>query len=116
MSDKEELKGKFVESLVRSNKDIKKDRAVSIAEDASIRFRRVVEDIALDIKRKRRDLHNMLDLSPANSFNLIVAENFDSAAFTEKQIDLLVAIRNLEIKFTLANDQLFELFGETVEL
>ena len=102
--------------MVRNNKQIKADRATSISEDAAIRFRRVVEDIALDIKRKRRDLQNMLDLSPTNSFNLIVAENFDSAAFTDRQIEYLVAIRNLEIKFELANNRLFELFGENIEL
>ena len=109
-----EIKGAFIDSLIRNNKQIKTDRAEAIGEDAGIRFKRVVEDIEIEIRRKKRERDNMLDLSPENSFSLMVAKDFDSAAFVKRDLDLGVEIRNLEIKFEIANNRLSELFGETV--
>lgn len=106
--------GKFMDSLVRTNKQIKADRAEAISEDAGIRFRREVEDISLEIKRKKRERENMLDLSPSNALTLMVAENFDAPKFVERDLQLAIDIRNLEIKFELANARLKELFGEEV--
>ena len=113
-NEKEQPQGAFVSSLKRSNKDIRGDRAEAIAEDAGIAFKRVVEDIAIEIRKKTRERSNMLDLSPTNALSLMVADDFDSSAFVERDLKLAVEIRNLEIKFELANTRLKELFGEEI--
>lgn len=77
MADDQELEkvkkpeGAFVASLKRNNKQIKDDRAESIAEDAQMRYRRTVEDLDMAIKRMKRTRDNMLDLSPGSRTNPI---------------------------------------------
>jgi hypothetical protein len=102
--------GAFVASLKRNNKQIKDDRAESIAEDAQMRYRRTVEDLDMAIKRMKRTRDNMLDLSPENSLSLMVASNFDSAKFVEEDIKLGIDIRNAEIKLKIAKAQYNHLF------
>lgn len=106
------LKGKFVESLVRNNKKIRDDRAVAIAEDAQIIYKREVEDLDLQIKRTIRERDQMLDLSPTNADSLIVAADFDSKAFVAKDLELGLKIRNLEIKRDIAKARYADLFEE----
>lgn len=107
----EEMKGAFVESLKRNNKQIRADRAAAIAEDAQIMYRRSVEDLEVKIKRMKRDRENMLDLSPEHAMSLKLASDFDSEAYVNKDIDLGVKIRNAEIKLEIARKQYNYLFG-----
>ena len=111
----QEMKGAFVDSLKRNNKQIKDDRAEAIAEDAEMRYRRTVEDLDIDIKRMKRARENMLDLSPENALSLMVASNFDSAKFVDEDIKLGIDIRNAEIKLDIAEQQFEHLFGKKYE-
>ena len=43
--------GAFVESLKRNNQKIREDRAIAIAEDAQLIYKREVEDLEIQIKR-----------------------------------------------------------------
>jgi hypothetical protein len=107
----EEVKaGRFVESLQRNNSKIKRDRAEAIGEDAEVVFKRVVEDLAIEIKKKKRDRENMLDMSPENALSLMVASDFNAQGFVSKDLELGVAIRNLEIKLEIASNRYKELF------
>ena len=104
------MPGAFVESLTRNNKQIKEDRAVAIAEDVEILFKREVEDLELQIKKTKRDRELMLDLSPTNATSLILASDFDSKAFIKKDLELGLAIRNLEIRLEIAKQRYNYLF------
>jgi hypothetical protein len=103
--------GKFVEILKRSNKQIKEDRAVAIAEDVQMIYKRRVEDLEISIKRMYRDLEAQLDLSPANALSLTPAKDFDAVQFVEYELDLGVKIRNFEIKLEIAKKRYNYLFG-----
>ena len=50
-----ENEGAFFASLKRNNKQIRDDRAISIAEDTQIVFKRKIEDLQLEIKKTKRD-------------------------------------------------------------
>lgn len=106
-----EMKGTFVASLRRNNKQIRDDRALSIAEDAEMLFKRQVEDITTQIKRLKRDRENMLDLGGTETTKIISPSDFDPTAFVEKDLDLGLKIRNLEIKLEIAQKRYHELFG-----
>lgn len=106
----EEVKGAFVESLKRNNKQIRHDRAEAIVEDTQLAYKRVVEDLEVQLKRMNRDRDNMLDLSPSNAQSLVVASDFDSVAFVEKDLQLGVKIRETEIKLEIARKQYEHLF------
>ena len=110
-----EMKGAFVNSLVRNNKKIREDRAIAIAESAEMLYKRTVEDTTLKIKQLKRDREAMLDLSPTDAQSLIVASDFDAKAFVEKDIKLGVEIRNLEITLQIATDRYNHLFQENKE-
>lgn len=110
MAEEEAKQGLFRDTLNRTNKSIKQDRADSITEDAQIAFGRQVEDIKVAIKRKNRERNNMLDLSPTNSMSLMVANEFDAITFVEKDNALGLEIRNLEIKYEIANNRYNQLF------
>jgi hypothetical protein len=106
----DEMKGAFVDSLKRNNKKIREDRAISIAEDAQLIYKREVEDLEMQIKQLKRERESMLDLSPTNADSLVLASDFDSKAFVQKDIELGVKIRNIEIKLEIARDRYNHLF------
>lgn len=103
-------KGAFVGSLIRNNKKIREDRAVAISEDAEMIYKRTVEDMELKIKRCKREREAMLDLSPTNADSLVLATDFDAQKFVNKDIELGVEIRNLEIKLEIARTRFTHLF------
>jgi len=103
--------GAFVSSLKRNNKQIRDDRAAAIAEDTELVYKRQIEDLELSIKKMKREQENMLDLSPTNAQSLILASDFDSTTYVDKDIDLGVKIRNAEIKLEIATKRFEYLFG-----
>jgi hypothetical protein len=104
------MPGAFISSLKRNNKQIREDRATSIAEDVQTLYKRTVEDIELKIKKLKRDREAMLDLSPTTAQSLVLASDFDAAQFVEKDLKLGVDIRNLEIQLEIAKKQYEYLF------
>ncbi len=114
MANVEEIEikqGAFGESLVRNNKQIRKDRALAITEDTEMLYKRKVEDLMVQVKRMKRERDNMLDLSPSNAQSLVLASDFDSSDFVDKDLELGVKIRTLEIKLEIAQAQYSYLFG-----
>jgi len=109
---KEEVPGAFISSLTRNNKQIRGDRALSIAEDAQLIYKRKIEDLDVSIKRMRRDQENMLDLSPTDAMSLKLASDFNSEEYSQKDIDLGVKIRNAEITLEIARKRYEYLFGK----
>lgn len=110
----ETMKGVFVSSLKRNNAKIREDRAIAIAEAADLIYKREVEDLNIQIKQLKRDRDAMLDLSPTNADSLVLASDFDAKKFVEKDIDLGIKIRNLEIKLEIADKRYNELFTENI--
>ena len=106
----EEVKGAFIESLVRNNSKIRSDRAIAIQEQAELLYKRKVEDLEVKLKRLRRERDNMLDLSPTNATSLMLATDFDAEQFVEKDLQLGLEIRNEEIKLEIAKKQYTKLF------
>lgn len=112
----EEMGGAFVESLKRNNKQIRTERALVIAESAELKFKRKIEDLGMELKQLRRDRENMLDLSPTSADSLVLASDFNSDSFVERDLELGVKIRNLEIKFGIAQARYNYLFGNNKEI
>ena len=110
IDDLAEPKGKFFDALNRNNKTIKKDRAIAIAEETQTAYKRTVEDLETDIKRKVRERGQMLDLSPTTADSLVLAKDFDASLFVKKDIALGLEIRNLQIRLEIAKSQYNSLF------
>ncbi len=106
-----EVAGVFIQSLKRNNTQIKADRATAISEDAEMSYKRMVEDLKMELKRLHRERANMLDLSPTNTQSLMLANDFDARKFSEKDLEIGVKIRNLEIKIEVAETRYNELFS-----
>ena len=113
MVESSEIKeqGAFISSLKRNNRQIREDRAQAIAEDAQLIYKRTIEDLEMEIKKTKRDRENMLDLSPTDAQSLVLASDFKSMEFTQKDIDLGVKIRNSEITLEIAKKRYAYLFG-----
>jgi len=107
-----DLKGAFVGSLVRNNKKIREDRAIAIAEEADMKYKRKVEDLQIKIKQMKRERDNMLDMSPTSADSLVMASDFDGDQFVSKDLKLGVDIRNLEIQLQVAEERYAFLFVE----
>lgn len=105
-----EGKGVFVDSLKRSNKEIKAARADSIASQAKTVYKRKVEDLELALEQIIRDQEDMLDMSPNTTYSLTVASDFDAVKWTDKHLDLGVKIRKTEIELEIARKQYNYLF------
>lgn len=104
------MKGSFVTSLRRNNKQIRDDRALAIAEDAELLFKREVEDITTALKIARRERDAMLDLGGTSVTTIISQSDFDAKSFVQKDLELGLKIRNLEIKLEIAKNRYNELF------
>jgi len=111
MEEKKLTQGAFISSLKRNNKQIRDDRATAIAEDTQLIYKRQIEDLDLSIKKMKREQENMLDLSPTNAQSLILASDFDSNEYVDKDVSLGVKIRNSEIKLEIAKKRYEYLFG-----
>jgi hypothetical protein len=112
-SDTTEMpKGAFVVSLQRSNSKIRKDRAADIAEIAEMAYKNAVQNLMVGIKRMKREREAMLDLSPTNAMSLMVANDFDSEKFVERDVQLGVDIRNAEIRLDIMQKRYSHLFTE----
>lgn len=107
----EDLKPRFVESLQRNNDQIREDRARIIGEDAELIYRRRVEDIDLKIKRLEREQEGLIDISPLDKNSLTFAD-FQPEAFVQRDIELSLIIRNLNIQLELTRTRFEYLFGK----
>ena len=104
--------GVFEQTLLRNNKQIRTDRAEIIIEDTEVLYRRKVEDIATKIKRKQRDQHAMLDLSPENAVSLTPnLKNYDPEKFVADHVKTSLELRELTIMFEEAKAGYEHLFG-----
>lgn len=103
--------GAFAASLTRKNSQIRRDRAIAISEDAELIYRRLVENIQIELKRLEREQENALDMSPENITTLRLASDFNPEAFAERDMDLALKIRNTKIRLELATDRYAYLFG-----
>ena len=111
LSNSKSEEGAFFSSLKRNNRQIRDDRATAIAEDTELVYKRKIEDLELCIKKMKREQENMLDLSPTTTQSLILASDFNSADYVEKDIDLGIKIRNTEITLEIARKRYNYLFG-----
>ncbi|REC55862.1 hypothetical protein DRF62_05500 [Chryseobacterium piscium] len=107
----EDLKPRFIESLQRNNEQIKEDRARTIGEDSELIYRRRVEDIELKIKRLEREQEGLIDISPLDKNSLTFAD-FQPEAFVQKDIELSLLIRNLNIQLEVSTKRFEYLFGK----
>ncbi|SEN43529.1 hypothetical protein SAMN05216436_11633 [bacterium A37T11] len=114
--DENNAGGAFLDSLKRNNARIRDDRANAIFEDAQLIYKREAEDLALTLKKLRREQENMLDMSPADANSLVLASDFDAKDYVTKDLELAVKIRNLEIKLELAGKRYAYLFGDHLNL
>lgn len=110
MSEDVEM-GAFIDSLKRNNKQIRDDRATAIAEDTQLVYKREIEDLEINIRKMKREQENMLDLSPTDARSLVLASDFDSKDYVNKDLELGVKIRNAEIKLEIAKKRYVYLFG-----
>ncbi|WP_419494351.1 hypothetical protein [Chryseobacterium bernardetii] len=107
----DELKPRFVESLQRNNDQIREDRAQTIGEDSELIYRRKIEDIELKIKRLEREQEGLIDISPLDRNSLTFAD-FNPEAFVQKDMELLLTIRNLNIQLEITRKRFEYLFGK----
>ena len=102
--------GLFLDKLTRDHKKIKAERAIEILEKTETYYRRVVEDLQLELKGVRRDRSSMLDLSPDDTTSLKVASDFNEKAFVDKDIELGVRERKIELRLEIASKRYNSLF------
>ncbi len=108
---KTEVIGAFQVALQRNNSKIRKDRAEAISEDTQLVYKRAVEDMEIKIKKLKRDRENMLDLSPTDATSLVLASDFNAEEYIDKDIEIGVKLRNLEIRLEIAKERYEYLFG-----
>ena len=107
------LKPRFVESLKRNNDQIREDRATAIGEDSELIYKRKIEDIELQIKKIEREQEGLIDISPMDKNSLIFAD-FNPDTFVQKDIELSLQIRNLNIQLEITKKRFQYLFGKII--
>jgi hypothetical protein len=113
MTEENVLTGAFIDSLKRNNTKIREDRAIAIGESAQMRYKRKIEDLEMELKQLKRDRDNMMDLSPASADSLVLASDFDAQNFVDKDVQIGITIRNLEIQLEIARERYNTLFNQS---
>jgi hypothetical protein len=113
MTEENVLTGAFIDSLKRNNGKIREDRAIAIGESAQMRYKRKIEDLEMELKQLKRDRDNMMDLSPASADSLVLASDFDAQNFVDKDVQIGITIRNLEIQLEIARERYNTLFNQS---
>lgn len=103
--------GSFLDSLVRTNRQIKAGRAESMADSTRIVYRRRVEDLVAKIKKLKRTLVDALDLSGDSALSLKLAANFDENDWVQTDLATRMEIRNAMIQLSVSYAGYSELFG-----
>lgn len=106
--------GKFYDALSRNGRAIKEERATIMGRMAERVFRAKVQDLYdqmtdLELQRDAR-----LDLSPDNKDAYMRPADFNAELFVSSDLAIGEQIRDLKIRFALANDRYFALFGKRV--
>ena len=114
IAEAEAPQGELYVSLGRSNSQIRKERGDAIAEDLEVRFRRSIEDLETDIKRKERDLKNMYDFSPNSTTSLVLAKNVDAKEIQEADHKISFELRDMRIKLDIKRERYIRLFGKKI--
>lgn len=66
--------------------------------------------MAIQLKRLQRERDGLLDLSPTTADSLVLANDFDAKTFVEKDLQLGIQMRNLEIRLEIAKQRYAFLF------
>jgi len=106
------MKGALADSVRRNNKQIRADRGLNLVESIKMKYKRVIEDLQLDIRKKKIDQGNLLDFSPTNADSLILGKDLDETNFVKQDQQLSIDIENLSIRLRLAVERYQYLFGE----
>ena len=111
----DDAKGGFLlQSLSRTNADIRKDRGDAIFEDLEIAFKRDVEDAHRKIKQIERQRKDMYDFSPNSTTSLVLAKNVQADEILQKDKVFTLEMRDAKIDFDLAQERYTFLFGKPV--
>ena len=108
---KTKTKGAFANSLKRTNKEIRDERARQIASSAERTFRRCIEDLEEALEEKLLKKSALLDMSPNNTQSILRADAIDTTKFVSQYTDLSLEIRELKIKLVEAKKDYEYLFG-----
>lgn len=106
-----EVEGALYQSLRRNNKEIRQDRADTIAEELEMTFSRGIQDLEMKLKRLTRERDGMYDFSPTNSQSLVMAKELHADEILIKDYQLSVQIRQVEIELEIARNRYTHLFG-----
>ena len=105
--------GRFLGSLVRSNRQIKAGRAESMADSTKIVYRRRVEDLVAKVKKLKRESIDALDLSGDSALSLKMISNYDENAWVQADVERRMEIRNTMIQLSAVYAGYADLFGAT---
>lgn len=107
-----DVKGNFLQSLLRGPGAIKATKAMSIYEETKMKFQAKVDELRLDIRKKEREMEDRLDLSPDDALSLKFAANFDCESFVNEQINTCNLISKSKLRLKEAEARFEYLFGE----
>lgn len=114
MEELKKAKGQFARFLLRNNKTIKEDRALTILRRAELAYKRQVEDIESELQDLEAERKGLLDLSPTNADSLILATDFKPEQFYTTDMRLTLKIRETKIRLEEARTRFKELFEAPV--
>lgn len=108
------IKGSFGASLLRNASKIKEERALALWRSAERVYRRKVEDLQASIDDLTTNRLSLIDLSPNDVNSLVLATDFKSDDFYDKDMAITLEIREKNIRLVEAKARYAELFGDIV--
>ncbi len=106
--------GSFYKDLTASFKTIKAARALSVAEDTEITYKRRIEDLCREYNTLVRNRENlMLDMYPESATSTrVIPADFSPAEFLRKDLQIGLDARDIKDNLEIVVDRYEALFGE----
>lgn len=107
----------FSDILKQSFKDIRSSRADGIIDDAKSSYQDHIRNLLRQLRGLERAKEDILmDLLPNNTTSTVIGTNFDPVAFTKRDSEIALEVRNIKIQLKLAVERYEVLFGEEYAL
>ena len=100
----------FFNKISRSNKELRKDRALIIAKATEKTLRRKIEDFNDQLASLKLSLDNLVDINPSNTHTIINPGDFIPETYIRNAEEIDLKIRDITIRRDLAQERYDQLF------
>lgn len=102
---------KFLESLRRSNEEVRDERSELINSNARLAYIRYIEHLKTELKRLAIEQEELFDFHSIDGNNIVLGTNFNADLLVASDMNIMAKRLNIQIGLDQAEKRFAELFN-----